>query len=164
MKKLMMTLFAAAVCQGALASGIDVDDAWARETVEGMKMGGVFMHIENESNQDDVLLGGSTSVAKEVQIHNHINDNGVMRMREVEGGLTLPKGKTVALKPGGYHIMLMGLNQPLKAGDEFKLTLNFKNAGKKTVEVDVHANAGGKHGHHDHHGHHHHKHGEGHKH
>ena len=137
MKKLMAALLLAGVCQTAAAAGIDVDNAWARSTVQGMSMGGVFMQLENEGKADDILLGGSAPVSERVEIHNHINDNGVMRMREVEGGLPLPKDQKVELKPGSYHIMLMGLKAPLKEGQKFPLTLNFKNAKSKTITVEV---------------------------
>ena len=72
MKKLMAALLLAGACQTAFAAGIDIDNAWARTTVPGMSMGGVFMEIENEGKADDVLLGGSTPVAERVEIHNHI--------------------------------------------------------------------------------------------
>ena len=137
MKKLMAALLLAGACQTAFAAGIDIDNAWARTTVPGMSMGGVFMEIENEGKADDVLLGGSTPVAERVEIHNHINDNGVMRMREVVGGLPLPKNQEIVLQPGSYHIMLMGLKAPLKEGDKFPLTLRFKNAKPKTITVET---------------------------
>lgn len=137
MKKLLAALALAGMFQTASAAGIEIDDAWARTTVQGMSMGGVFMDIENDGKTDDVLTGGSTPVAEKVEIHTHVNDNGIMRMREVEGGLTLPKGGEVKLKPGGYHVMLMGLKAPLQAGQKFPLTLNFKNAKPKTVTVEV---------------------------
>ena len=157
MKKMMMMLFTAAVCQTAWATGIDVDDVWARETVTGMSMGGVFMEIENDGSQEDILIGGSSPVSHKIEVHTHVNDNGVMRMREVKGGLVLPKDKKVELKPGGYHIMLMGLRKPLNAGDTFPLTLKFKHAPAKTVTVKVKSNANSsKHSHDHHHDHHHH--------
>lgn len=137
MKKLLTVLLLAGIGQTAFAAGIDVDDAWARSTVQGMSMGGVFMEIENENKADDVLLGGTTPVADKVEIHTHVNDNGVMRMREVQGGLPLPANREVALKPGSYHIMLMGLKAPLQEGQKFPLTLKFKKAKPKTVTVEV---------------------------
>ncbi|KLT72548.1 hypothetical protein PL75_07525 [Neisseria arctica] len=137
MKKLLAALALAGMFQTTSAAGIEIDDAWARTTVQGMSMGGVFMDIENDGKTDDVLTGGSTPVAEKVEIHTHVNDNGVMRMREVEGGLALPKGGEVKLKPGGYHVMLMGLKAPLQAGQKFPLTLNFKNAKSQTVTVEV---------------------------
>ncbi len=153
MKKLLAAVLLTGFWQATSASGMDIDHPWARATVEGMSMGGVFLTIENETKQDDVLVAASSPVSQKVELHNHINDNGVMRMREVEGGIPLPKGQKVMLKPGSYHVMLMGLKKPLKVGDEFPLTLKFKNAQAKTVTVEVeNAPKGMKHGH-DHHGH-----------
>ncbi|WP_373742157.1 copper chaperone PCu(A)C [Neisseria sp.] len=137
MKKILTVLLAAGLCQTAFAAGIGIDKPWARATVEGMKMGGAFMNVRNDTASDDFLLGGSTAVAERVEVHTHINDNGVMRMREVKGGIPLPKGKTTELKPGSYHIMFMGLKRPLKIGEKIPVTLKFKNAKPQTVQVDV---------------------------
>ena len=141
MKKTIMMLLTAAVCQTTWAAGIDIDDAWARETVTGMSMGGVFMEIENDGTQEDRLIGGSSPVSNKIEVHTHVNDNGVMRMREVAGGLVLPVDQKVELKPGGYHIMLMGLKKPLTAGETFPLTLKFKHAPAKNITVKVKSNA-----------------------
>ena len=141
MKKYLFTLSLLAACQAALAGGIQAERAWARETVAGMSMGGVFLDIKNDGAREDILTGGQSPVSNKVEVHTHLNDNGVMRMRELAGGLALPKGQTVTLKPGSYHIMLMGLKAPLKAGDTFPLTLKFKHAPAKTIQVTVQSNA-----------------------
>ena len=151
MKKWLGVLVLSGLCQTALAGGIDVDDAWARATVEGMTMGGAFMDIKNETGTDDTLIGASSPVSERIEVHTHMNDNGVMRMREVKGGIPLPKEHEVELKPGSYHIMFMGLKRPLKEGEKFPLTLKFKKAKPKTVEVEVKNTPGA--GHHHHHGH-----------
>ena len=139
MKKLLTVLLLAGIGQTAFAAGIDVDDAWARSTVQGMSMGGVFMEIENENKADDVLLGGTTPVADKVEIHTHVNDNGVMRMREVQGGLPLPANREVALKPGSYHVMLIDLNKPLAKGEIVPITLKVEGKDKKVEAVEVKA-------------------------
>ena len=125
----------------ALAGGITVDNVWGRFSAPGMSMSGVFMDVSNQSKQADVLVGGSTAVAEKVELHNHINDNGVMRMREVPGGIAVAAGETVKLQPGGLHVMLMGLKKPLKVGDTFALTLKFKQAKPQTVTVTVQTGA-----------------------
>lgn len=142
MNKSLLALFTLAVCHNVLAADITIENAWARETVAGMSMGGVFMNINNPNRQADVLIGGNSPVSDKIEIHTHINDNGVMRMREVVGGLTLPTNQTVTLKPGSYHVMLMGLKAPLKAGDTFPLTLTFKHTPAQTVQVHIQSNAG----------------------
>ncbi|OSI09714.1 copper chaperone PCu(A)C [Neisseria zoodegmatis] len=151
MKKLLSALMLAGLCHTAFAADIDVDDVWARATVEGMTMGGAFMDIKNETKSDDVLVGATSPVSDRVEMHTHTNDKGVMRMREVKGGIPLPKGKETKLQPGGYHVMFMGLKAPLKEGDKFPLTLKFKKAKPKTVEVEV--KTAPKNGGHDHHHH-----------
>ncbi len=87
MKKLLAAVMMAGLAGAASAAGVHVEDGWARATVEGMKMGGAFMKIHNDEAKQDFLLGGSSPVAERVEVHTHINDNGVMRMREVKGGV-----------------------------------------------------------------------------
>ena len=82
----------------------------------------------------DRLVGAASAVAKEVQVHEMSMADGVMKMRPVTGGLEIKPGATVTLKPGGYHVMFVGLAQPLKPGEHFKVTLEFAKAGK--VDVD----------------------------
>ena len=137
MKKLLATLIAAGLVSTASAAGVHVEDGWARATVEGMKMGGAFMKIHNDEAKQDFLVGGSSPVADRVEVHTHVNDNGVMRMREVKGGIPLPSGQTQELKRGSYHIMFFGLKKPLQEGDKFDLNLKFKNAKPQKITVTV---------------------------
>lgn len=137
MKSVLAALIMTAAAASASACGLQIKDGWARATVEGMNMSGAFMVIHNCNKTDDRLTGGSSPVAERVEVHTHINDNGVMRMREVEGGLTLPAGAHTELKPGSYHIMFMGLKRPLKAGETVPVTLTFKNAKPHTVQLPV---------------------------
>ena len=104
MKKLLVTLIAAGLVSTVSAAGIKVEDGWARSTVEGMKMGGAFMKIHNDEAKKDFLVGGSSPVAERVEVHTHVNDNGVMRMREVKGGIPLEAKGVTELKPGSYHV------------------------------------------------------------
>lgn len=87
-------------------------------------------------------MSASTPRAERAEVHTHVNDNGVMRMRKVEGGVAVAPGQTVKFAPGSYHIMLLGLKQPLKAGDRFPLTLSFEKAGQVEVQVVVQDGAG----------------------
>jgi len=98
-----------------------------------MKNSGAYGEIR--SNTDDRLIKASSSVAKMVELHEHINDNGVMRMREVEGGVVLPAGESMVMQPGGYHIMLIGLHEPLKADSSMDLSLEFESG--KTVNLSI---------------------------
>ncbi|WP_174873485.1 copper chaperone PCu(A)C [Vogesella oryzae] len=98
---------------------------------------GAFFAISNNGKTADKLLGASSPLAASVELHSHQNDNGVMRMRQIEGGIAVPAGATVTLAPGGLHVMLLGVKQQPHAGDKFPLTLKFDKAGEINVEVKV---------------------------
>jgi copper(I)-binding protein len=125
------------VAAPALASAqpVQVDKAWARATAAGAMSGGIFLTV-TDTGAPDRLVGASTPVAATAELHETVNDNGVMRMRPV-AGLPLETGGTVVLKPGSYHVMLMGLRQQLKPGDSFPVTLMFEKAGAVTATVMV---------------------------
>jgi periplasmic copper chaperone A len=116
--------------------GPRIDRAWARATPGAARTGAVYFKIESPTA--DRLIGLASPVAAKAELHTNIETNGVMQMREVEGGLALPAGQVVELKPGGaLHVMLTELNQRLKAGDTFTLTLTFETAGTRDVNVKV---------------------------
>src|SRR5690606_27219693 len=98
-----------------------------------------FASLENKGAQADRLLRASTPVAEKVELHSgEIGTDGVMRMRELDGGLKLPSKAVIKLRPGmGDHLMLMGLKKPLVEGDTFPMTLEFERAGKVEVKVTV---------------------------
>jgi copper(I)-binding protein len=118
----------------AKAGDIAIVDAWSRATPA--KSGGIFVTLRNDGASDDKLVGVSTTVAKMADLHETIKEDGIMKMRPVDG-ITVPAHGTVALQPGGYHIMLMGLSKPLTAGETFPVTLTFAKAGAVTVTVAV---------------------------
>jgi periplasmic copper chaperone A len=126
------------LAQGADTS-ITVDQPYARATPAGAATGAAYMTLTNKSRAADRLTAASSSVADKVQIHEMAVTNGIMQMRELANGLPVPAGGSVVLKPGGYHVMLMGLKKPLKAGDTFPLTLTFEKAGNISVTVPVQA-------------------------
>jgi copper(I)-binding protein len=119
----------------ARAQAVQVDDAWARATAASAMSGGIFLTVTN-TGAPDRLVGASTPVAATAELHETVNDNGVMRMRPV-AGLPVEAGKPVVLQPGGYHLMLMGLRQQLKPGDSFPVTLVFERAAPVTATVVV---------------------------
>jgi copper(I)-binding protein len=112
-----------------------VEAAWARPTVEGQAGGGGFLKITGGSASDR-LLSASAGVSKVVELHTMEMDGNVMRMRAIDA-IAIPAGATVELKPGGNHVMFMGLTQTLKAGARFPLTLRFEKAGEVKVEMQV---------------------------
>jgi copper(I)-binding protein len=119
----------------AQAPSVQVQDAWARATPPRAMSGGIFLTL-TDSGAPDRLIGVSTPAAATAQLHQTVDDRGVMKMNEVPS-LDLPPGKPVELKPGGYHIMLMGMKSQLKPGDTFPVTLTFAKAPPVTVTVTV---------------------------
>lgn len=127
---LLAAPFARAADHGAATPG-----ATPAMTMTGM--GAAFMVIQNSGAQDDVLLGGETDAAQVVEVHEMAEVDGVMEMRPLLDGLTIPAGGAETLKPGGYHLMLIGLTEDLTNGKTFDLTLRFAHAGEITVPVTV---------------------------
>jgi hypothetical protein len=119
------------------AGDLVITQAWSRATPGGAKTGGGFLTIENKGTSPDKLIGVSADVAGKVEVHEMTTDGGVMKMRPVEGGLAIDPGKTVKLAPGGLHLMMMDLKNPLKQGDKLPVTLQFEKAGKVQVTLDV---------------------------
>ena len=116
------------------AQTITISNAWARATVQGQKATGAFMTVTSKENSK--LVAASTPVAGIVEIHEMKMDKDVMKMSALPNGLDLPAGKSVDLKPGGFHIMLMDLKMPLTKDFAVPLTLTFQDAtGKKTQQL-----------------------------
>lgn len=130
---------AVAACAQAAKTSIAVEDPYARATPAGALSGAVYMTLDNKTDAADRLIGAATDVAARVQIHEMSMANGVMQMRELANGLLIPAGESVALKPGGYHVMLIGLRKRLTAGETFPLTLTFEKAGNISVTVPIKA-------------------------
>src|SRR6188508_1149547 len=146
---------APAHAQEIKAGDLVVTQPWSRATPGGAKIAGGFVTIENKGAVPDRLISGAGDVAGRVEIHEMAMNNGVMTMRPLDKGLTIEPGKTVKLAPGGYHLMLMDLKNPLKQGEKVPLTLEFEKAGKVTLSLDVQgvgaqAPAGGAASGHDH--------------
>jgi copper(I)-binding protein len=125
--------------QPAKSKAIDIQRPWLRPTPPGAPNGGGYMTIVNNGAAADRLLGGSTPVAARIEVHEMSMDGSIMRMRKLDAGLALPPGKAVELKPGGLHIMVMGLKRPLKAGERVSVTLRFEKAGAVTIDMPVQA-------------------------
>ena len=134
---LLVLLGAAVGAHEYLAGAIKIDHPHARATALGQATGGGYMTFVNGGNSDR-LVSASAEVAKGVELHEMKMEGDVMKMRQVEG-IELGGGKTVELKPGGFHLMLVGLKAPLKAGESFPMKLRFEKAGEVTVDVKVEA-------------------------
>jgi len=122
-----------------LAGSVDVSDAWTRATMPGQAVAGVYLHVK--STLKARLVGVTSSSAKTAEIHSMSHEGGVMKMRKLDF-LDLPAGETVALEPGGDHVMLFDIRQPLKAGEHIKLMLVVEQGGKRiNVPVDAEVRA-----------------------
>ena len=107
---------------------------WARTTPKTAKTGAAFFMIKNNGETDDTLIGVSSKLAKKTEIHQSSMEKGIMKMRHV-GKVSVPAGEIAFLKPGSFHIMFMGLYNPINKGDEFPLTLIFKKSGTLKIIV-----------------------------
>jgi copper(I)-binding protein len=126
-----------AVCAQDYKLGpLTIDQPWARASAGAATTGAAYMAISTSGTAPDQLVGASTPVAEKAELHTHVMEGDVMRMRPVQA-IDINVGEPAVLKPGGLHVMLLGLKAPLKEGEEFPLTLNFKQAGSVTVEVRV---------------------------
>ncbi|MBN9526518.1 MAG: copper chaperone PCu(A)C [Alphaproteobacteria bacterium] len=115
---------------------LKIEQPWARATATSAKNGAAYVRLVNGGPAVDRLLAASSPVAARAELHTHLNEDGVMKMRQV-AAVELPPGATVAFGPSGLHIMLFGLTGPLKQGTTFPLTLTFEKAGSRTVTVTV---------------------------
>ncbi len=140
--KIKSLLAATALVMGlagiAQAGDITVSNAWSRASMGMARAGVAFMTLKNSGKVDDKLISASADISKKVELHTHLMDNGIMRMRQVES-IDVPAGAVTQLKPGGLHVMFIGLKAPLKKGESFPLTLNFEKSGAIKTVVNVHA-------------------------
>ena len=126
LSKLSLALLTGGLSCSLMAQTVEVSNAWARATVQGQKATGAFMTLTAKNGGK--LVGVSSPVAGVAEVHEMKMDGNVMTMRAVAGGLELPAGKAVELKPGGYHVMLMDLKLPLQKDTTIPVTLVFKDA------------------------------------
>ena len=142
MKRLLILLAASlAIAAPALAheymqGDIHIVKPWSRPLPAVSRNGAVYMTLMNKGGAPDRLVSISTPAAKKAELHNHIMEDGLMKMRPVEAVEIVP-GTPSVLKPGGLHVMLMGLSEPLVDGNSYPLTLNFERAGSVEVKVMI---------------------------
>jgi periplasmic copper chaperone A len=134
---LLNFLSAPTLAEEVKAGDLVITQAWSRATPGGAKVGGGYLTIENKGSAPDRLIGGSADITDKIQVHEMAMNNGVMTMRPLDKGLTIEPGKTVKLAPGGYHLMMFDLKNPLKQGDKVPVTLEFEKAGKVKLSLDV---------------------------
>ena len=120
----------------AADAGLTVDNPYVRLAPPGAQATGAFMTIRNSGSADRKLVKAESTAAKMVQLHNHINENGVMKMRQVDS-IDIKANAQTELKPGSYHVMLIDLTAPLKEGDAVPITLTFDDGTRTQITAPV---------------------------
>lgn len=136
-----LSINSAALAHEYRAGDILIGHPYARATMPGQTSGGAYLTLENKGKQNDTLISVQSPAAQSAEIHTmSMTADHVMRMREV-GSIELKPQEKIVMQPGdGYHIMLLGLKAPLKAGDKLPLTLTFKKAGKVEASISIEDN------------------------
>lgn len=129
-------LATAAQAASGMAESVTVVTPYVRMVPPGARTTAAFMTLKNMGNYDVQLVRAESAVAKTVELHTHIHDNGMAKMRQVAEIAVKPRGET-ALKPGSYHIMLIGPTGVLKEGEKVAITLHFSDGSSKAVEAQV---------------------------
>ena len=114
---------------------IHVKHARVNPIFAGMPVTAAYFTLRNKSDNDLTLVAVTGNISERIEIHDHIMDNGLMKMQKVADGIVLPAGEKTHFKPGGYHIMIMDLNQDIKEGDIVELTLEFDDGSKKMIKA-----------------------------
>lgn len=122
------------------AGQIQIDHPWSREMPPSAPNAAAFFALHNNGDTADRLIAASSPLAQNVELHEHLHQDGLMKMQQVQG-VDVPAGAEVKLQPMGYHVMLFGVKQQLKDGERFPLTLRFEKAGDVQVEVAVQKDA-----------------------
>jgi copper(I)-binding protein len=152
MKSILLAAAFALVVSSASAhefkvGSIEIKHPWSRATPKGSEVAGGYMKLINTGTEPDRLIGGTNAAAGKFEIHEMSMDGGVMKMRMLPNGIEIKPGETVELKPGSYHLMFVGLREPVEKGKRVKGTLQFEKAGKVDVEYAVEAVGGSPGGH-----------------
>jgi len=143
--RLLTTIVLGAACLSAqaadqdhrhMASSLSVDQVWSRAMPPTAPTGAVYFTLQNPGDQTDRLVAVHTPRAKKAELHTHVHEGELMRMKQIDS-VEVPANGKVEFKPGGSHVMLFELSEPLVAGEQFPLTLKFEHAGEVTVNVKI---------------------------
>ncbi len=134
--KLLVANFFLLASITTFANEISVIDPYVRDTPPGLTVSASFLTIKNGYNKDIALVEVTGDIAKNIELHEHTNNDGMMEMRQVSK-IIIPANGTTQLKPSGYHIMLIGLTRPIKTKDLIDLTLVFDNGDKQVIKAEV---------------------------
>ena len=141
MKKIILAVLLI-LSSNTFASAISVEGAYVRHMPPTQPNSGAFMVFKNSGDIDRAAVSAESDVAETVELHTHIHDNGVMRMRQVEK-IDIPAGGETELKPGGFHVMLIGLKQPLELGQVVEIKMNFDDGSSELIKAEVKSVMGG---------------------
>jgi copper(I)-binding protein len=133
----LCALGAATQAHEYVAGDIEIDHPWTRATPTGAQTAAGYATITNRGQEPDRLIGGKAAGAEAVEVHEMSMQDGVMRMRQLEKGLEIAPGETIKLKPGSYHLMMIGLKQPYQEGEAVKGSMTFEKAGTVDIEFVV---------------------------
>lgn len=136
---ILAVLAVPASAQDYKVGALEITRPWTRATPATAQSGGGFLTVTNKGTTPDRLIAARSTVSDRVEVHEMRMDGNVMKMRELEKGLEIPAGATVMLKPGGYHIMFMGLKAPFAKDAKVPVTLVFEKAGSLDIVLDVEA-------------------------
>lgn len=128
-----LLLLSFTLSQSLQAESLNIENARVNPTIQGLSVSAIYFDITNHHANDITLARASSDMTDHVEIHEHVMQDGLMRMREAEQGVVLSTGKTTQFKPGGYHIMLMNLQKVINEGDKIDLVLYFSNGDSKTL-------------------------------
>ncbi len=137
MKYLSLLFAGFAFCAVPANADIVIHDAYARVATPMAKSGAAFLTIMNNGDIDDRLVGVESPAAKRVELHSHVEQDGVMQMQKAEDGFAVPAGEMYQLKRGGDHVMFMGLTSGWEQGDVIPVTFRFEHAGEITADISV---------------------------
>ena len=143
MKRFSKLVFTAALVMcsglaiaGAAADAVEIEGLYVRAVTPGQPNSAAFLTLRNTASRDHALVGGETVAAEVVELHSHVAEGGMVRMRRVDR-IELPAGQEVTLKPGGFHLMLIGLKQSLTPGEEVAFELEFADGSRKVLRAPV---------------------------
>lgn len=120
----------------AIASDISIIDPYVRDVAPGQTVSAAFMQIENSSDKTRFVVNAKSSISKVVELHSHVHENGMMKMRRIES-IEVPANGKAVLEPGGLHIMLINLNDDLKIDQQVAITLEFKDGSTQEIMAPV---------------------------
>lgn len=136
MRKTILLLFTACISFMGNTAELVMTDGWARASIPGAANGAAYLSLKNTGDDAVTLVGMSSEVAKVTELHTHIHADGMMRMEHVPSKV-IPPGESLIMQPGGYHVMLMGLKQPLQENGTLYIVLDFADGKQQTLDVGI---------------------------